>query len=64
MTENRPKRVPDLLGTSYVARRVGVSEETVQRAADNDEIPCLRDAFGRRLFKASDVDTWKAGRQR
>jgi hypothetical protein len=64
MPKSPTKEPSPLLGTSFAARRAGCSEQTVQRAADTNKLPCQRDAYGRRLFNPADVDVWAANRNR
>lgn len=51
------------LGTSFGARRAGVSVETFRRWLDNGLLPCQRDAAGRRLVKPADLEAFLRERQ-
>lgn len=45
----------DLLTTSQVARALGLTKQSVQRAASQGRLPCTRDAIGQRWFHEADV---------
>jgi excisionase family DNA binding protein len=52
------KSSSQLLGSTFVARALGVAENTARKLLDDNVIPSQRDASGRRLVKRDDLDAY------
>jgi excisionase family DNA binding protein len=49
---------PSVMGTSFLARALGISENSARRLLDANAIPSHRDASGKRLVTREDVSAY------